>query len=217
MSSPLAKPLLTLDLRGVSAEDREVVASILTDLAGAADKIRRAGERWVRLDEAVRDKVMTSVPGHYRPFLERLQRVGDGSLHPQLYSASGRGVTRLEKLPMEEQHRYLTELIPVAVGKDGGDTKRVDVAAMDGAMQRQVFERVEGNRWRVRTVQEQRAWLRDDKAKQAAKKLTEAHMTKITRVGRYVLEKGRIFPDASKVKEGFTRADVVQMLKDLQA
>lgn len=216
MSNTLTKPAISLDLRGMSAEDKAVVTSIFDDLAAAGDRIKRAAQRWVRLDDAVREQVTASVPMHYREFLGRLQRIGEGSLHPQLYAAPGRAAATLGRLPMEAQERFLSERIPVAVVKAGAnDILRIDVLAMDDKQRRQVFKTT-ATGYEVRSISEQRAWLRDEEARLAAKKMVDTKL-RITRAGRWYVENKRAFIDVDKAKTGLTRGDVVQLLKDLEA
>jgi hypothetical protein len=216
MSAPLAKPLLSLDLRGLSNEDKATVTSIFDDLQSAGDKIKRAGQRWSRLDDAVRAQVIEGVPMHYREFLHRLQRIGEGSLHPQLYAAPGRAAATLGRLPMEAQERFLSERIPVAVVKGGSaDVLKMDVLAMDDRTRRQVFKRT-GDMLEIRSVTEQRAWIAAENAKATAKRLTDTRL-RITRAGRWFVEKGRAYIDKDKAKTGLTRADCIQLMKDLEA
>lgn len=216
MSRLADKPRINLDLRGLDAADKAAVLSIFEDLAKAGDMIKSAGDRWARLEPDVRQQVIDGAPGHYREFLHRLQRIGEGTLHPQLYAAPGRAASTLGRLPIETQERFLSERISVAIVKDGTpDVIKMDVLAMDDPTRRQVFKRVDGH-LEIRSVSEQRAWLNDERTRKAAARLADRSL-RITRAGRWYVEKGRAYIDRDKAKNGFTRADAVQLLKDLSA
>ncbi|MDB6137191.1 MAG: hypothetical protein JWO94_263 [Verrucomicrobiaceae bacterium] len=212
----LESPMLTIDYRGIPTDERAVLSSIFEDIAGAAAQIQRAAGRWVRLSEETRAKVLKVVPGYAAQFLERLQRVGEGSLHPQLYAVNGHAANALGKLPMELQEKFLSERIPVAITKDGAaDILRMDIAAMSAEQYRQVFARKKEGVFVMRTVPEQRAWLKQQASQASAKRLTEGAKV-ITRIGRWVVKGGRAYVEPAKVKTGLTRADVVQLIKDMQ-
>lgn len=216
-STALTKPApFTVSLTGVSAEDKAAVTSIFEDLQAAGERIKRAGTRWCRLDESVRQRVLESVPGHWHEFLSRLQRVGEGTLHPQLYAVGGRAAATLGRLPIEAQEVYLRDRIPVAILKDGKpDQIRMDVMQMSDAIRRQVFQATPTG-YTVRTIAQQRAWIRQQTEAVAARKAKNAaSMARITRVGRWVAERGMIFVTPEKAKSGLTRQDVDQIVKDL--
>ena len=215
--SPNPKPVLNLDaLRGVSPQDKAAVASVFDDLAGAADKIRRAGLRWMNLSEELRAKVMKELPGYMVPFMQRLERVGSGSLHPQLYAVGGRAAAALGRLPLDQQELYLTEQIPVAITRGDGrpDVRRMDVADMGQTEWLQVFERRPDRSVSVRTIAQQRAWLAEQAVTKKAGRIV-AGAIKVDKPGRWRVQGTRAFPDPVKVKTGFTRQDLIQMIKDI--
>lgn len=217
MSSPFAlSTTIEVDtLRGISPDDKRILSEILTDLTGAADRIRRAGSKWVSLSEKTRDKVLENIPSTWKVFFQRLQRVGEGSLHPHLYSATGYAASCLGRLPIEEQDKYIRELIPVSVmsGRTP-DVLRIDVEDMSAAQRSQVFKQA-GKSVSIRSIPEQRAWLAEQKRKQDKEDDAELGLTDITRAGRWRVHKGRVFIDPDKVESGLTKKDVALMLRDL--
>ena len=211
----ITKPQFTLDLRGVSQEHRDLLNGVFDDLSRSMSGVMSAARKWVRLPEDVREKVREGAPEMWKRFLTKLQRVGEGTLHPQLYALSGTAASTLGKLPVNEQEKWLTERIPVALAD--GDTRRVDVSEMTAEQRRQVFGRDENGEFFVRNLAQQRGWQADEakakNAKQAAAKMAGAV---ITRAGRWRVEAGRLWLDAALFKEGMTRAHLVAMLKDLE-
>lgn len=215
MSTSLTKTLPALDLRGLPVDEREGVAAVFADLAAGAELIQRAGMRWVRLEGSTRDKVLASVPSHWREFLARLQRVGTGELHPQLYAVGGRAATTLGRLPLAEQERYLTDRLPVVIEKGGAfDLVRKDVASLSEIERKQVFAKQADGSYVVRSRTAQELWLREHKAKLAARRLADRALS-VVRPDRWSVKGGRVFVDPAKVKAGLTRAEVLAILRDL--
>lgn len=219
MSTALAtKPTLNLDaVKGITPADRAAIQAVFADLAGAADSILRAARRWVALAEDVRERVTKELPAYMVPFMNRLARVGSGTLHPQLYAVGGRAAITLGRLPIEQQDLYLTERIPVAIVKADGrpDVRRMDVADMGHAEYMQVFERHPDRSVTVRTVAQQRAWLADRAAKESAARVA-GRTVKINRAGKWKVMGTRVYVDDVKVRTGLTRQDLLLMLKDTE-
>ena len=215
-NNPLIKnpALPVVDLRGVPSDEKQGVMAVFEDLAAGAELIGRAGARWVRLTEGTRTKVLEGVPSHWREFLGRLQRVGEGSLHPQLYAVAGRAAQTLGKLPMAEQERYLSERLPVVVEKDGGfDLQRMDVALMSELQRQQVFAKQADGSYLVRSRTAQEVWLKERRAKEATKRLADRQL--VVKRPWWTVRGARCFVDPAKVKLGLTRAEVVAILKDM--
>lgn len=207
-----------LELKGLSQDERATVSEIFADLGGAAERIKRAGTKWVALPDRTRAKVLEGVPPTWQTFLKRLQRVGEGTLHPMLYASVGKAATYLGKLPLPEQDRYLRELIPVAirVGASRWDSRAVDVEAMSEDQRRQVFKEVDGTVF-VRTLEEQQAYIADqERRKQRAEEAQSGDLKVVNRPGRWRVEKGRIYVDKIKLTEGITKADLKLMAKDME-
>ena len=220
MSALTTEPTLgpiSLDLRGVSRADTEVVAEILRDLKSASDRVVKAARKWVELPEETRTAVVEGSPRTLRDVWARLDRIGTGAMHPLLWSMHGHAANLLAKLPMDQQEKFLAEKVPVAVVSASGraDIHRIAIEDMGAETRLQVFA-VRGNQVTVRTVAEQRAWLVEKSRKEALAAERESQVTRIERPGRWVVEKGRVFPDAARVESGFTLADVLKMVKDLR-
>jgi hypothetical protein len=201
--------------RGISLDDKKTLSEILTDLSGAADRIRRAGTKWVGLSEKTRDKVLENIPATWKGFFYRLQLVGEGRLHPHLYSATGAPARYLGRLPIDDQDKYIRELIPVAVLRGRTpDILRIDVEEMSKNQQQQVFK-VSGEVVQIRSIPEQRAWMAEQERKAAKQEDSELGLTDINRAGRWRVSKGRVYIDPDKVASGLTRKDVALILRDL--
>ncbi len=94
-----------------------------------------------------------------------LQRVGDGSVIPEVYLRFQHKVgvmKRLSMLPLAEQKRLVDgDPIEVAdLSHDGINTRMVPVNEIDGKLSRQVFEGC-----RIRTPEQQARWLKKQEAK----------------------------------------------------
>ena len=202
-------------LRGLTSAERETVQEILADLGGAADRIRRAGEKWVGLNKRTREKVLEAAPPTWGAFLNRLTLVGERKLHPHLYAAVGNAARWLGKLPLEDQDRYLRGRIPV-VTASGRDTRLVDVEELSELQREQVFKKSEDGTVVIRDVPQQKAFLEERKRRlEREQERLLGDLTSIKRPGRWRIEKGRLYPAKERVEEGYTKGDVKRMLKDL--
>lgn len=208
----ITTPLVLDDL---TAEDRQYLDEILADLKGAADRIAAAGRKWVKLDTGLRQRIVDATPAGMRDVWLRLERVGMGTLHPQLATTAGIAARYLGRLPMSEQERYLQERIPVLVvnGREP-DILRIDVGALSRGQRKQVFVNA-GGTVRVRSIDEQRAWLADQ-AQREQRKEQRNEVLRIDRPGRWKVDGGKVYVAAEKVENGLTKKDVAQMLRDLQ-
>lgn len=213
----LALSLVPEEVRGLSQDDRAILAEILNDLAKAVEGIRRAALKWVALSGAARRRILAETPPTWRFYLQKLQRVGEGTLHPQLYHAAGLAARYLGRLPLPEQERYLRERIPVVTldGRGRTDERLMDVEEMDDGERQQVFKTA-GDTVVVRTPEEQRAWLEERarrKAEAEARHIGDVDV--VRRPGRWRVERGHIYVEPEKAKSGLTLRDVRTMLKDL--
>lgn len=207
---------VTFDLRGVDAVHVEAVTDILREIKGATDRIAKAARKWVALPEEVQAMVREGTPMALRDVWTRLERIGNGELHPLLYQAYGHGVNLLGRLPLEDQEKYLTEKLPVVIDRGGvRDNQRMAVQDLGPMLRLQVFA-VSGRSVKVRTLAEQRAWLieqgrkADERARKASKTVS------IDRPGRWRVEDGRVHVDASLVARGLTLRDLLAMAKDVR-
>lgn len=220
MSSPSLKITVALDpseIEGLSRTERDTFKEILEDLKGAATAIARAGEKWVSLPKPTRTRILKDVPATWRVFLHRLGRVGEGQLHPQLYSASGLAARYLGRLPLPEQDRFLRELIPTVIVRDNKrrDVRNLDVEDMTDEQRRQVFSIID-DAVKIRTVDEQNAYLEQQERRRTRLEEQElGNVDVITRPGRWTVEQGKVYVTKEKAAGGLTKRDLTQMLKDI--
>lgn len=205
-------------LKGLSHAERETVAQIMSDLGGAAHCIQKAADRWIALAAKTREKVLDAAAPTWRPFLARLTEVGEGRLHPLLYSKIGFAARWLGRLPLTEQDKYLRGRIPVVHmdGRGRFDTRLVDVEEMSEEQRKQVFKANDDETVIVRDAAQQQAYLIDKKRRaDRAEELKLGDLNVIKRPGRWRVEKGKLFPDRARVETGFTKRDISLMLRDL--
>lgn len=206
-----SSPLMMDEL---SRTEQESLDDILKDLKGAYTRIAAAGKKWVAMDEDLRRRVINATPAGMRDLWDRLERVGLGTLHPQLATAQGVAARYLGRLPLADQEHYLRERIPTVILADGKrDVLNIDVAAMSTEQRKQVFVAA-GNAVRVRSLAEQRAYLADVEQRKT-RKAEKSEMLRIDRPGRWEARDGKVFPAPEKMETGLTRRDLLEMLKDL--
>lgn len=207
---------IPLDLRRIPVADREALNAILADLRASVERIAAAAERWVQLPDDTRQRVIDATPPAMRDLWQRLDRVGGGTLHPQLATAAGLAARYLSRLPLEEQEHYLTELIPVVVERPSGRrvVERMDVQRMSDRHRQQVFDAA-GHVTRVRTPAEQRAWLDQRRQLQEAVPPEDLEATYVDRPGRWRVEGGRAYIDPKKADSGITLREARQIVRDL--
>ena len=87
--------------------------------------------------------------------LAQLERIGRKQLNPQLLLADFPAARQMERLPMSEQDRLLSDPVDVYVVKDGKpDKMKIPIHALSGKQVKQVFARNY-----VRGLAEQREWI----------------------------------------------------------
>jgi hypothetical protein len=206
---------IPLDLRKIPAADREALNDILADLQASVERIQSAAARWVTLPEDTRARVVAATPPAMRDLWQRLDKVGGGTLHPQLATAAGLAARYLSRLPLEEQEHYLTQLIPVVVERGGRLlVDKMDVQRMSDFHRQQVFD-AGGHTTRVRSAAEQRAWLEARSALQEADATEEEAHLAVDRPGRWRVEGDRAYIDRRKAEAGITLREALQMVRDL--
>lgn len=210
-----------LVLESLTAREQELIDDILRDLKSSFDRFAAAGRKWVGLDEKLKGKIVAATPPAQRDIWDRLERVGLGTLHPQLVPVRGLAARYLGRLPIADQGRYLAERIPVAITIDGKpDVLAIDVSAMTARQRMQVFHVGTGGALRVREIAEQRAWLADRERverekERAATERARLRGREIHRAGKWDVRSGKVFFDPEYAKAGLSRKDVKQLLKDL--
>jgi hypothetical protein len=204
------------EVTGLTAEQRTALDEILRDVQTSVDRLARAAKRWVELPPRAREKIIEQTNPSFREFWKRLESVGSGALHPQLATVGGTAARLLGRLPLEEQDRYLRELLPVVVTKGRGwDVRLVDVAELTEDQRKQVFKLASDGGVTVREVEAQKVWVAD----RIAKRLVEASggeaLTRVERAG-WRVERGRVWVKPGLVEGGITRKQLERMLADLE-
>lgn len=97
--------------------------------------------------------------GNNRLVIHALERLGRNQVHPQLVFATTPGGQRLAKLTLGEQVRILADGVEILEG-DGEDIRLIHVHELSAAQAAQVF-----SRGIVRSLAQQRTWIRECKAK----------------------------------------------------
>lgn len=215
MTPTITQPQIDLDV--FTPEDRILAQELLKEGATVAKRIAKMGQLLVAMSPTGRDEFIAQFPPSSRQFWRRVHAVGEGRLYPTLATKIGRAAEYLGKLPLEEQARCEVELIPVAIVDERGrqDILRMDVEAMSSEIRAQVFHAV-GPTVRLRSIDEQRAWLAEKARKAHAKEEREEAGVRIDRPD-WTAEKGKIWPKASLMDKGITRQMLGRMLADLRA
>ena len=206
----------SIEVTGLTAEQRTALDEILRDVQSSVDRLARAAKRWVELSPKAREKIVEQTNPSFREFWMRLEAVGAGVLHPQLATVGGTAARLLGRLPLDEQDRYLRELLPVVIHKGRGwDIRLVDVAALSEEQRKQVFKLTSSGSVTVREVEAQKVWLADRAAKRLAETATGETVTRVERAG-WVVEHGRVWVKPGLVETGISRKQLEKMLADLE-
>ena len=181
-------------------------------LDAASANIAEAGRLFASIEEVTWEALIAEAPAPMRRTLGYVREVGNGTMIPQLATASGTGAQRLRALEVADQARLWIEPVEMhAPGRVGRHAKYMRyVTEMDNAEVLRAFAR-DGKGWRLRTYDEQRAW----EAAQATREEPEV-LHGVDRPGRWAVRNGRVYLAASKAAHGLTRRDVEQIQKDLE-
>lgn len=115
-------------------------------------------------DPTAIDKITNEIPQLSRDTLRSLERIGRGTLLPQLLIRSGAGWQRLRMMPVSVQTRFVDSPAEVLITTDkGAESLLISVNDMSADQARQVFA-YDGT---VRDLGAQRAWLADEAKKRA--------------------------------------------------
>lgn len=204
-------PIATLPV-----EDRVIAEQLIREMSGIANKVAKMGRLICSMSDKGQEEFIGAFPASDQALWRRVQKVGRGEMAPALATKQGVAARFLAKLPVEEQARYIRELIPVAItdGRGRQDTILMDVDDMSTAIRRQVF-RAHGTAAEVRDIPAQRAYLaeQDRKSRVAEEKVERAH--RIER-SEWTVEDGKIFPNPILIEKGITRLKLAKMLADLR-
>jgi hypothetical protein len=202
-------------LEGLTQEHATALAEILADVRGSMERLARAARKWVDLPEKVRAKIISQTAPSFRDFWLRLEKVGSGTLHPQLATVGGLAARLLGRLPLEDQTRYLSELMPVVVAKGRGwDQRLVDVAVMSEDQRKQVFKMAADGSVTVRDVEAQKVYIAEKAARRLLQNEAMDGLKKIERQG-WRVEKGRVWLKEPLMASGINRRQLERMLADL--
>jgi hypothetical protein len=145
-------------------------------------------------DEEARERLMSAYG--FRPrFLDALERIGKGTLLPEVFV----NAPELGRLPISEQRKLLHESVPAIVERPDGavDELRVSLLTSPPDMRRQLLD---GSH--IRSPAEQRAWLVAHANRKTRVEKTETLPFRATRKGLDVYR-----PTA------FTWADIRKLMK----
>lgn len=117
---------------------------------------------WIDRDPKWPEHVIRACPEISEATILAFERLGRGTLHPRLLASNAPGVRRLRGQSIEIQTRFVDAGLPLLVRSGSGwDTLLVSVWDLSRAQASQVFARD-----RVRTAEEQRAWLEEKRTKE---------------------------------------------------
>ncbi|NDE15362.1 hypothetical protein EBZ80_10570 [bacterium] len=192
-------------------EDRERAARILTAMTAVAKKVVEIGRDLAAMNEANAEAFIEQFPASARRLLRNCLRVGRGEMVPELVLKTDHAASMLAKLPIDQQKRWTSELIPVLVERDGkDDVLPMDVLDMGLDVRRQVFG-PDG----VRDIAAQKAWKLQEERRRRQREEDDSHRDVLTRPGRWTIKAGKCFLDPAKVETGLTRRDAMQIQRDL--
>lgn len=147
-------------------EQNQKIQEFIEHFQQGVDSWLRAGEIIVELVEAdphVFDYIINRCPNLNAGVLGRFEQMGRKILHPQLLLTTSPGSKALSRMPMSVQQRYITEPVVLIVDTpDGTDTLLVKAKDLTKLQSSQVFANN-----RLRTEGEQKAWLIEQRSKNA--------------------------------------------------
>lgn len=204
------------EITGLTADQKETLAEIFREVQASVDRLARAARKWVDLPEKARARIVEQTNPAFREFWTRLEKVGLGTLHPQLATVGGTAARLLGKLPLDDQDRYLREMLPVVIHRGRGwDVRLVDVGALSEDQRKQVFKVAADGSVIVRDEEMQKAWLSEKAAKKVLEHAAGELMTKVERAG-WRVEKGKLWVKPQLVENGISRRQLEKMLADLE-
>lgn len=144
------------DAKTACVEIRRLLSSAAHDLMAAARLVVYTLDHHCLLPKDIAKEVGASIQ-----FIRSLERCGRGELLPELVYSGSMGRNSLARLALEDQRRYLKTPVPVVTPK--GSAVLVPVDDLTAPACRQVFI---GSH--VRSVAEQREWLKSQKKEEEA-------------------------------------------------
>lgn len=137
-------------------DEIDLFINACADLLENLERVGVLAAQAIARDPQFPDKVHARCPDLTPPFIRRMEAVGLGKLHAKLALAECPGVSRLKRLPLAIQERYVENPVPLLIQQNNGgwDTLQVDVRNLTSEQARQVFS-TDG----VRDESAQRAWI----------------------------------------------------------
>ena len=120
----------------VPTEDREHAKAMFAAIEKGVESRITAGKHWLKLSKEAQLAIYNKTPSGFRPYWERLSKIGRGEMHPLLFDLNGRAATCLSGLPVEDQADYLTNGVPLL--RDNSMVM-VDPSSLSSAECSQVF------------------------------------------------------------------------------
>jgi|SRR5581483_9663783 len=133
---------------------------------GAQSSLIALGEHTaasIDADPDFADKVCLAYPELTMEFIHKCELVGRKKLHPRLVISEGPGVSRLRRMPLALQEKFISQPLPLVIRKDNNvEILNVDLLNLSADQAKQVFD---CEKQEVRSEAAQRAWLEDQAAK----------------------------------------------------
>lgn len=193
------------------AEDKKRAAKILAGMGQLTQQGLEIGRELAAMSEENAVKFISVFPRSARQLLENCLRVGKGELAPELLLKTDRATKALGRLPIVEQRKWATELIPVVLKKDDGfDVLRMDILDMNDDLRRQVMADD-----RIRDEGAQKAYILEAERKQRLKENKGSTMDVLRRPGKWTIRNGRCYLEPEKIEAGLTKADAMKIYRDL--
>ena len=135
-------------------EIAERIRNVSNDLLGIAHDLVAALDARPELSDELIEQ------GVNRELIRRLERLGRGQIHPKLVFATTPGAQKLLTVPLSEQTRALDEGVE-CLDDDETSSRKIATADMTQEQARLVF-----THGRIRSLAEQRTWMRANKKRQ---------------------------------------------------
>jgi hypothetical protein len=143
-------------LKNDQTDEIDLFINACGDLLENLERVGVLAAQAIARDPQFPDKVHARCPDLTPPFILRMEAVGLGKLHAKFALAECPGVSRLKRLPLAIQERYVENPVSLLVQQTSGswDTLQVDVRNLTSEQARQVFSS-DG----VRDESAQRTWI----------------------------------------------------------
>lgn len=191
---------------------KDIFLAGLKLLDTATQNIAEAGGLFAKINERQWLELLEEAPPPMRRTLCYVRAVGEGTMIPQLATASGLAIQKLRSLPLADQRRLWDEPVELfAPGRVGRAAKYMRFATeMDSAEIKRSFEKVGRNEWTLRSYDEQRLYEAE-----MAKIQTAAAPAGVDRPGKWAVRNGKVYLATTFVDKGLTRRQLEAILRDM--